>query len=215
MRSIFYALILLLYIEVMYTDVILGMANKNNNAFTIVELLIVIVVVGIIAAISMVAYTNIQQRANNSSIISSVNQTTKAIQGYAASKGEYPATANACVTTVSGCQASSTSDGTVPNNSTFEANISTIARLPATVPASGTRLFGITYVYDAAVTFEGQQRPAMIVYYLFGINQQCGVSGIVSDGSYPSLSASATGYSGGNDGGLGKTKCRISLPSVN
>ena len=42
--------------------------NKKANAFTIVELLIVIVVIAILAAISIVAYTGIQDRAVESSI---------------------------------------------------------------------------------------------------------------------------------------------------
>ena len=41
---------------------------KKANAFTIVELLIVIVVIAILAAISIVAYTGIQNRAIESSV---------------------------------------------------------------------------------------------------------------------------------------------------
>jgi prepilin-type N-terminal cleavage/methylation domain-containing protein len=41
-------------------------ANSKNRGFTIVELLIVIVVIAILAAITVVAYNGIQQRAANS-----------------------------------------------------------------------------------------------------------------------------------------------------
>ncbi len=40
--------------------------NRASSGFTIVELLIVIVVIGILAAITIVAYSNIQQRARDS-----------------------------------------------------------------------------------------------------------------------------------------------------
>lgn len=42
--------------------------NKRAYGFTIVELLIVIVVIATLAAISVVAYTGIQNRANDSSV---------------------------------------------------------------------------------------------------------------------------------------------------
>lgn len=58
--------------------------------FTIVELLIVIVIIGILAAIVIVAYRGIQQRANNSQTISVVNSHVKANKQYAADNGKYP-----------------------------------------------------------------------------------------------------------------------------
>jgi prepilin-type N-terminal cleavage/methylation domain-containing protein len=41
---------------------------KTKSGFTIVELLIVIVVIGILAAITIVAYNGIQDRANDTSV---------------------------------------------------------------------------------------------------------------------------------------------------
>ena len=55
------------------------MITKKQTGFTIVELLIVIVIIGILAAITVVAYSNIQQRANNSKIASDLAQIQKAI----------------------------------------------------------------------------------------------------------------------------------------
>ena len=56
-------------------------ANKPNTlqGFTIVELLIVIVVIAILAAISIAAYTNIQERAKTSRRNSEMAQLLKAI----------------------------------------------------------------------------------------------------------------------------------------
>jgi prepilin-type N-terminal cleavage/methylation domain-containing protein len=48
--------------------------------FTIVELLIVVVVVGILAAISIVAYNGIQNRTHDSSVQNDLSQTYKKIQ---------------------------------------------------------------------------------------------------------------------------------------
>lgn len=49
----------------------------KRQGFTIVELLIVIVVIGILAAISIVAYTGISKRADDSARESTSNQIEK------------------------------------------------------------------------------------------------------------------------------------------
>jgi prepilin-type N-terminal cleavage/methylation domain-containing protein len=51
----------------------------NKRGFTIVELLIVIVVIAILAAISIVAYTGIQERGRRSSAAADLNMLEKAI----------------------------------------------------------------------------------------------------------------------------------------
>lgn len=63
---------------------------KSRSGFTIVELLIVIVVIAILAAISVVAYTGVQQRANNAKTLSAVNAYVKALNLYKADHGQYP-----------------------------------------------------------------------------------------------------------------------------
>ena len=57
--------------------------SLKKSGFTIVELLIVIVVIAILAAISVVAYTGIQARANDSKMINGVAQIEKAMKLYA------------------------------------------------------------------------------------------------------------------------------------
>lgn len=69
--------------------------HSRNSGFTIVELLIVIVVIGILAAITIVAFNGIQARSRDSSVDSSVVALKKAIELYNADVGTYPA--------VSGC----------------------------------------------------------------------------------------------------------------
>ncbi len=68
--------------------------HKRNqiSGFTIVELLIVIVVIAILAAISIVAYTGIQTRARNSIVEQNLSNTVKALEMYNAEFGNYPYT---------------------------------------------------------------------------------------------------------------------------
>ena len=64
--------------------------NRKAHGFTIVELLIVIVVIAILAAISIAAYTNIQDRAENSKTIAAAEAYLKAIQLYKVETGDIP-----------------------------------------------------------------------------------------------------------------------------
>jgi prepilin-type N-terminal cleavage/methylation domain-containing protein len=61
-----------------------------KSGFTIVELLIVIVVIAILAAISIVAFTGIQDQAQNTKILSTVDSYTKALELYYAKNNHYP-----------------------------------------------------------------------------------------------------------------------------
>lgn len=64
--------------------------RKNKSGFTIVELLIVIVVIGILATISIVAYNGIQDRATKARRLSDMSTITKALEVYKAQTGSYP-----------------------------------------------------------------------------------------------------------------------------
>lgn len=84
---------------------------RPQKGFTIVELLIVIVVIGILAAITIVAFNGIQQRAQNTTTLSAANAWYKGLKQYQAEVGRLPA--------VSGClgqdypyDATATSSGT-------------------------------------------------------------------------------------------------------
>lgn len=56
--------------------------QEKSSGFTIVELLIVIVVIGILAAITIVAYNGIQSRAQDSRRVSDIAQIKKALLAY-------------------------------------------------------------------------------------------------------------------------------------
>lgn len=68
--------------------------RKSTSGFTIVELLIVVVVIAILAAISVVAYTGIQNRANDSAIQSDLRNIGQKVLEYQATEGKLPSYAN-------------------------------------------------------------------------------------------------------------------------
>lgn len=63
---------------------------KGRKGFTIIELLIVIVVIAILAAIVIVAYNGIQQRATNTARANELRAWERVFRAYLAQEGEFP-----------------------------------------------------------------------------------------------------------------------------
>jgi prepilin-type N-terminal cleavage/methylation domain-containing protein len=76
---------------------------KKQTGFTIVELLIVIVVIAILAAITIIAYNGIQQRARITQQTAAVAQYAKAYSLYVNEKGTSPYTNNSNPTNMVAC----------------------------------------------------------------------------------------------------------------
>jgi prepilin-type N-terminal cleavage/methylation domain-containing protein len=72
------------------------MMRRTQSGFTIVELLIVIVIIGILAAITIVAYNGIQDRARVSSVSSGLSQSAKKLKLFQVDNPDtYPAAVGA------------------------------------------------------------------------------------------------------------------------
>jgi len=73
--------------------VIMNRFTRNAlQGFTIVELLIVIVVIGILSAVTITTYNGVQASAHNVKIISGVDQFREAAELYKVKEGHYPQT---------------------------------------------------------------------------------------------------------------------------
>lgn len=65
---------------------------SRQQGFTIIELLIVIVVIGILATISIVAYNGVQDKARLAIVHSDLSNAKKKLMAYGVEKGNYPST---------------------------------------------------------------------------------------------------------------------------
>lgn len=83
------SLIIHFYHDTVYDIILLNM-NKNKNAFTIVELLVVIVVIGILAAITIVSYSGISNKAIATGLQNDLDSNSKILKMYNVEYGSYP-----------------------------------------------------------------------------------------------------------------------------
>jgi general secretion pathway protein G len=65
--------------------------RKTTSGFTLVELMIVIVSIGILATIGIISYNGITDRARNGQTVNAAEQWIKALQIFRARTGQLPA----------------------------------------------------------------------------------------------------------------------------
>jgi len=194
----------------------------KQTGFTIVELLIVIVVIAILAAISIVAYNGIQLRARNANTAAVVSAYQKALIQYATVNGSYPPITNGS----GGAYAcfGENNPGDLCWSRSVNQTVETASFNDAIKPYLGNRIpdvnptmvgakNGAMFVNhtSASVTLDGVQYRYYIVYLMEGTGMQCPIGPVLS-GAWATFTSTipASGYTLGV-GGVG-TECWIKMP---
>lgn len=79
--------------------------NNKQQGFTIVELLIVIVVIGILAALVITTFTGIQKKARDTERTTDIKALHSQLEAYYANNGYYPDISNVTTTDLKGLDA--------------------------------------------------------------------------------------------------------------
>ena len=79
----------------------ISLKERKQQGFTIVELLIVIVVIGILAGLVITTYNGIQQKARNTERTTDLKTFQSQLEAYYANNGRYPATTDLGTTSTS------------------------------------------------------------------------------------------------------------------
>ena len=64
--------------------------NKRISGFTVVEVMVIIVIIGVLASVTIVSYRGVQERARTAQTLTAANQWIKVLQTYKARNGAYP-----------------------------------------------------------------------------------------------------------------------------
>ncbi len=171
---------------------------SGNRGFTIVELLIVIVVIGILAAIVIVAYNGVTNSANATKAKSNAGALQKKAEAYYSDvnggNGLYPACATANGSTcTTGAFSTATGLGAIPSGISIGAanptatNGTTTLRYTA-CGASSANNNSATGYYIAYWDFSAS--PAAVKYYVGGTATGSGGTG--GNGNFTSVTCPAT-----------------------
>lgn len=161
----------------------LGGENKHESGFTIVELLIVIVVIGILAAITIVAFNGIQQRSKNTQTVNAMASYVKLLNLYKADEGTHPQVTDVCLGTGypgGQCRGGWSEDGSGINSVYLANYLKGKAPTPDMTPM----------VYSTGMTFSG-------AWYTYGngsYNASGGGLGVMILGSGACPSITGTSY---------------------
>lgn len=165
-------------------------SSTSIHGFTIVELLIVIVVIGILTSITVVAYSGIQGRARDSQRLSDLKTIMKALEIYKINNGVYP---NSVMNPLAGNWEVSTNGTTATNFISALVSPNGVSRIPVDPinrgdPANlnpGFEVNEYEYFYSIYPPGNAGCDPSRGSYYVLGVTRMDGVAAGATSSSSP------------------------------
>jgi type IV pilus assembly protein PilA len=143
-----------------------GTPMKQNQGFTLIELMIVVAIVGILAALAIPAYQDYMVRAKVAEVLHVIAKDKASISEYYSSAGTMPTAVQAGVNLLQAQSAYLTGDNTVAGGGTATSTVTYNLGNLGTADAVGTLLFvgtgtvnGVTWTCTGG-TFPLKYRPA-------------------------------------------------------
>lgn len=194
-------------------------SHIRSRGFTIVELLIVIVVIGVLASIVIVAFTGIQARAEKAKIVAAASQAVKLLSSYQVINGSYPSTATYCLgsgytdRTSDGNADCRWNSGNVNPSASFNTTLATVGTITAPITQtpvmSGTAgVIGMYFMNDALGKLDGNPQLNWLVYAVQ--DKSCGMTVPLLSGTYPQFTTKSNDTVSENWGAGGL--CWVPLP---
>lgn len=172
--------------------------SVKERGFTIVELLVVIVIIGILATITIVAYNGIRKRAQTTAIISAVRQYATIFEQYAVIHGRMPSADWACIGGDTGLPAengyeagycfkpSSSQVGDHPSSQVVEDAIAEITPAPPSPIIPEIEYMGGGYNYRGII-FDSESgtnnNKAVIEFFVSGVYDVCPIGTMIARSS--------------------------------
>lgn len=185
--------------------------TNDRKGFTIVELLIVIVVIGILAAITIVAYNGVQRSARNAQTASAIEAYKKGLMAYAVINGVYP-NYSSWVCLGQGYPGGTCWGGNYVETPGISADLRTTMGYNLPLVGVGGNATGPRYTATTGgVTVDGT--ATAVIFYMIDTtgdpNPKCPVGPIVSITGYPNLLSSNPVGATSNGG----NQCIVPLPN--
>jgi prepilin-type N-terminal cleavage/methylation domain-containing protein len=150
----------------------LAKLRARHNGFTIIELLIVIVVIGILASILFVSYSGAQAKSRDSRRITDAKAIEAALESYRSANSDYPSSSTA--TQVGGASTGSWETSGAAQPGTFISSLKNYG-LPDGTPIDPTNssltITGYTYMYQLFPAGSNSCAASLGDYYVFIIEQ--------------------------------------------